>query len=396
MKKISRTKAFYIDTYALESYHEMFNSSLILMCSLIFDEVDCRLSSSSFKVFKNLVNEEIPNNIHFKKVCVLTGKGRFQMLSRYLFSALQNLRYLILAPNDAVLIYPYNNLFGLRLLNFFNKICKKKILIFCHGEMEEIVTDLKTGGFLHRTLTWLCHDFFLNPKVKISKQIHFSVMGEMIKENLSQLLPEDKISKFISIDHSYIFNQVDLKDKKYLDLFCIGTVGLLNETKGMNNFIDFVSKIDPVYQQKLHISVTGKVENNVSILKDFGIDIIEQETAITRNEFDRRVEKLDLLLFFYPINSYKITASGAIMDAILKKKTILALNNDYFAYVFNKFGEFGYIKNSIDEMINQLYKLIDEKEKKTFNFKQLQGKFSPEAISKQLLTELRRIGYLNF
>lgn len=392
----SVTKAFYIDTYSTESYHEMFNSSLILMCSLVFDKVDCRMSKSSFEVFTNLLNEDIPSNLHFKKVTVVKGKGRFYLLFRYLFSAIQNLRYLILAPKDSVLIFPYNNLFGLSLLNFFNKIYKKKVLIFCHGEMEGIVTELKTGGFLHRTLIGLCHKFFLNPKVKISDNLHFSVMGEMIKKNLSELISRDKILKFICIDHPYIFDKTIPKTKKSIDLFSIGTVGVLNEAKGMSSFIEFVSKIDPVYQQKLDISITGRIEGNTSVFKRLGINTIEDEETISRKDYNRRIENLDLLLFFYPDNSYKITASGAIMDAIFQRKSLLALNNDYLKYVFDKFGKFGYVVDNTDEMLDKLYELIDKNEKVLFNFKNIQEKFTPQTISVQFSSELRRIGYLNF
>jgi hypothetical protein len=393
--KVSITKAFYIDTYSTESYHEMFNSSLILMCSLVFDEVECRMSKSSFDVFEDLVNKEVPNNILFKKVKVVKGIGRFNLLFRYLFSAFQNLRYLIVAPKDSILIFPYNNLFGLRFLNFFNKICKKKILIFCHGEMEGIVTELK-GGFLHRTLIWLCHKFFLNPNVKISEGLHFSIMGEMIKKNLSELISKDKISKFICVDHAYIFKKNSLNTKKKFGLFSIGTVGVLNEAKGMSSFIEFVSKIDPLYQKKLCVSVTGRIEGNTSVLKNLGIDFIEEEKIISRSDYNKRIENLDLLLFFYPNDSYKITASGAIMDAVFQQKSLLALNNDYFEYVFCKFGKFGCLVDNIDVMLDKLYELIDENERITYSFKNIQEKFTPQAISIQFSNELRRIGYLNF
>ncbi|MFV5698714.1 hypothetical protein ACM55H_10135 [Flavobacterium sp. ZT3R17] len=395
--KIPDKKAFYIDTYAQGSYHEMFNSSLILMCSLVFDKVECRLSMSSFDAFKNLINEDVPNNINFKEVLVVKGKGRYDLLFRYLFSAFQNMRYLILAPKDSILIYPYNNLFSLRILNFFNKIFKKKILIFCHGEMEGIVTDLNVGGFLHRALIWLSHKFFLNSNVRISDGIHFSIMGNKIQKNLAELLSEDKISKFVSIDHSYIFKKTEVINFKENDnILSIGTVGLLNEAKGMSGFIEFISKINPFYKQKINISVTGKIEKNAQLLCTLGIDIASQEQIISRNEYNKRIENLDLLIFFYPKDSYKITASGAIMDGIFQKKAILALNNDYFEYIFEKFGKFGYLANSIDEMKNILYQLIDTKEIINVDFNNLQEKFSPQVISLQLLNELRRIGYINF
>lgn len=395
-KKVVATKALYIDTLNEGSHHEMFNSSLIMMCSIVFDVVECKLDKSVYKAISNIVNNDFPQNTYFKYITVIKGNSRFRSILRYLFSALQNVRYLVLAPNDVVLVYSSNNLLGIRFLNFFNKIYKKKILIFCHGDMEGLVTSPKKGGYLHRLLTWLSHDFFLNPNVKIADNIHFSVMGDVLKNNISELVSNDKVLKFIRIDHPYIFKKIEIKEPiKEDDLLSIGTVGVLSKNKGMDSFIEFVSKSNVLQKGKIKTSIIGKIDGDSSLIANLGIATSFNNQIISRNILEESINKLDFILFFYPKESYKITASGAIMDAISARKPILALKNDYFEYIFDKYGEFGYLFDEIDQMINKLNELISNRQIVDFDFEKIQLSFTPEALSLQLQDELVRIGYLN-
>jgi hypothetical protein len=41
----------------------------------------------------------------------------------------------------------------------------------------------------------------------------------------------------------------------------------------------------------------------------------------------------------YDTNGYKLTASGSILEAIWNEKPIIALSNEYFKYLFDKYGE---------------------------------------------------------
>ena len=69
--------------------------------------------------------------------------------------------------------------------------------------------------------------------------------------------------------------------------------------------------------------------------------------------------EMDCYLFLYDVDSYKYTASGAILEAIWNEKPIFALNNYYFRYMFDKYGKLGYLANTVDELaqiVNSLNK----------------------------------------
>jgi hypothetical protein len=393
MMKILNSKVFYIDTYSQKSSHEMFNASLLLMCAMIFEKVDCRIGSSSYQNYLEIINHNPPKNINYKKIWVIEGNGRFTSFMRYLLSAILNIRYLIFSPKDVILIFPFNNLFSLRIINFINKFYKRNILIFCHGEMDEILTNTIKGGFLHRILTKLSHNFFLNSKNKISQGLYFSVLGDILKENIGNILCNEKSIKFISIDHPYLFKSIELHKRDNVKLK-VGTVGVLNKIKGFYSFVEFVNKMNAHIRKSLDISVVGAIYEDATLLKDLNIELSsENNSLLDRDEFDYRIKQLDYILFFYPPESYRITASGAIFDAICYEKPILALKNDYFEYVFEKFGSFGFLFEDINEMI---YKIqgISGNESPCIDFEGIKNKLTPEAISMQLKKELINIGFI--
>ncbi|MEZ0184332.1 hypothetical protein AB9T89_18970 [Flavobacterium oncorhynchi] len=394
VEKKTKQKVLIVDTYSQKSLHEMFNTSLILMLSMIFEKVDLRISKSSYENYLKIIDRKSPQNIKYKDVYVIEGSGRFKLLLRYLVSAFQNAKYLIISPKDTIIVFPYNNLFSIRMLNFLNKFFKKKILIFCHGEMEGIVIDVEKTGLLHRVLLKLSRNFFLNKNVKISDGIYFSVLGDVLKQNICKIIDTDKADKFLSVDHPYLF-EIGKKNIKQTSKLNIATVGTMNKTKGLLNFVKFANKINPLVKGKVNISVIGLVSENYNLFDGSCIELTpDNKVSLSRNDFDNRVNDLDYILFFYPKDSYTITASGAIMDAINFEKPILALNNSYFQYIFSKYGAFGFLFDTVDEMVSKVEILSSTETTLNIDFHSLKAKLTPKALSSQLLNELIRIDFL--
>jgi len=116
------------------------------------------------------------------------------------------------------------------------------------------------------------------------------------------------------------------------------------------------------------------------------------KNMIPRNELEERIQKLDIILFFYSKTSYKLIASGAIMDAINMRKPILAIKNDYFEYIFRKFGRFGFLVNSVEEMATILKTI--RKEDLLFDFDSIQKQMNISKITEQLKRNLVDINLL--
>jgi hypothetical protein len=389
------SKVYYVDSFNIKGAHEQFNSSLMIMCKILFGEVKCWTSKSSYENYLKLTKKCDIKGIQHRNLYVIAGNNKVSWVIRYLFSAIQNVRFLFLVPKDVILIFPSNNIFSLRILNFFNGFLRKKIIIFCHGEMEGLLGGTKHSGFLAKILYGLLNNFFLNPNIKIVSNVYFAVFGDRIKENIGNMITKDKFSNFISIDHPYLFDssKKELKKNNKLNL---GIVGVLNENKGADAFLDFVDLLNPLFRDAITISAIGKIDIDIEKLEKRGVLFLPQNgTIISREIFDLKINELNFILFFYSHDSYKITASGAIMDALNMEKPIVALRNDYFEYLFEKFGDFGYLFDTIDEMADAVEKIVSGQMKGEFNFEQIKNNFSPESISRQMKNEFGKIKFIN-
>lgn len=388
----------YIDTFCYRSMHEQFNMSLLLMLGFSFDKVECRAGKFFISKIKSRFSNKDIQPIECRSVFIIRGNSRLALLLRYLISVVNSCRFLIFTPSDRVIVFNYNNLFAVRILNLLNKICHKKVVIFCHGEMELLLPVPAKAGWLHKVLSFLGSNFFLNVKTEIAKGLYFAVLGNVVKENLSTLLSANKTEHFIAVDHAYLFDK-DIRDKSKpskTGLYC-GCAGVFNKTKGADQFLELVRKLKLNKCQDIHFSITGVIAYNTDILEEAGIDLPENKgcAPLTREEFDQRIDKLDFLLFLYPRLSYKMTASGAILDAINRGKPIIAIRNDYFEYLFQKYGSFGFLVDDIEEMVDLLNRLIVDKNLyPDIDFEEFRKKLSPEYMKDELRTSFSDIGYL--
>ena len=144
--------------------------------------------------------------------------------------------------------------------------------------------------------------------------------------------------------------------------------------------------------------MTGKILYDVRKLQELGVSLPENlgKDVIPRDILEKRIEDLDFILYLYPITSYKIMASGAILDALSFKRPIIALRNDYFSYIFEKFGEFGYLFDSLEDIINFLNQItLFSIDPTIFDYKMIQQRLSIDFVSKTFREELESISFFN-
>ena len=383
------SKIRYVDTYCQGMVHLQFNASLLAICSFVVNEVEYRGAQDILSMAGN------PQNVLCKKMFVVSGDGRCSLILRYLIGAILNIWQLLTVPRNTILIYNYNNLFSAGVLNFINKIFGKRVIFFCHGEMELLVADPNKGGVLHKLLTRLARNFFLG-NCAIAPFTRFFVMGDAIYSNLSKIIAIDKMSQFCKLDHSYIFSRSQ-GTKSPDTMLNFGTVGVLSPLKGGDSLCLLADMLKQRSINNMTLSVTGRIHINVEALLSRGISLPSNlgNAPIDQHEFANRIESLDFILFLYKHDSYKLTASGAIMDAIDRRRPVIAIKNDYFSYLFNKYGEFGYLVEDIQEMFELIVKIVNGlNEQHVFDFDTLQGKLFPMSLAKDFDKQLRNIGFI--
>ena len=378
-----------IDSTCFDNWHLHFNSQLIEILSNIGEVVEYR--GAQYIGYNKL-------NIKRKKLFVVTITGRWSIIWRFLFTLLNDMWQLIVAPQDEIIIYSFDSTVSVRLLNMLNKILKKRVIMFRHGSMEMLQTNPSGKGIFYRLENKLTRQFFLNKNLRISENLHFFVLGDIILKNLSVLLSEDKMKHFHSIDHPFDFdrNALTLERNKTSKLN-IGTVGVFNEFKGGRDILQLVQILKKKSIDNINLSITGRIDFDISLLKEAGIDLPSNggKSMVSVEELKNRMDRLDFILYFYHSNTYRLTASGAIFDAINRKRPIIALRNDYFEYIFNKFGSIGYLVDSIDEMADIIYRISTSTEKRIdYDFERIQKLLSIDNTTKILAEKFREIGFI--
>ena len=374
-------KIKYIDTYSTQLFHLQINACILKMLwGLYPDSVVCFMSNSSRTNVIKLCSEL--SIVPYHTLTVVDSHNKVTTVLRVMFSAFQNIRLLLFSNSDDLLFYNYNNVLSLHLINAINKWLNREIVIICHGELELLCPEVSGGPFT-KILSRKLRSFF-EEKSKIDNNITFCVLGESILHNIKTILPTKASSHFAYFDHPYIYKGIINKKEKKKDVINIGMVGAFSESKGASDFLWLVQQLHN--QKRIKFSVTGPIISRLEDLKQLGVSMPSNlgKDLVPRKEFLDRLKELDFLLFLYPLDSYKLTASGAIMDAIDWGIPILAIKNDYFCSIFENYGSFGYLVNNKYEMKDIIISSICKKDSLKIDFDSIRLKSSPAKVSGQL------------
>lgn len=361
--------------------HQQINACILKMLLILYPgQIDYYAGKSS----KDNICKLIPNidEVTYHPILVRSGYGKINIILRFLLSYFYNVKILLSSCASDVLIYNYNNPLSLFTINFLNRILKRKVLIFCHGEMEMLSGDNNYSPFM-KILKWMLIRFF-TANNDVQKNLWFCVLGENIKDNLSNLLPQSHMTHFVSIEHPYIFLPSINILKKDSSTINVGTVGEFTKRKGADDFFEVVKRFRCV--NNIHFSVTGCIGYGLTTLESLNVNLPSNKgnAPIDDTEYNSRMSDLDYIIYFYPRSSYKFIASGAILDAVNHEKPIIAIKNNYFDHFFNKHGDVGFLVSDIDEMESVINDICLGKINVKYDFYSIKQELSPENVANQL------------
>jgi glycosyltransferase involved in cell wall biosynthesis len=375
-----------IDSYSWKNFHETFNASLLVECLSISNDIIYFTGLSSLKSLKYLTINYNLSNVSFNIIPVIKGKTKIHTLLRLLLSSIYNCILLFKIKKYYIIIYNYNNLISLPLINFFNILLKKKIVIFCHGEFEIFNNLFKNQyTFFWKNYFNILKFYFTKKKINISTNIIFLVLGDNIKLNLKNHISNIYWNKLYSIDHSYIPNNLNKDNNKNKKIIKFGIIGQIRKEKNISDIILLAKNLSfEIINKKLKLIIIGFTSIMNEELKASGLIFSNKNYFLPREEYNKQISSVDYILFFYNENMYQFTASGLLLDVLNTEKPIIALKNNYFDYFFRKYGELGKLVNSIDDMTTIIKKILEGKEDFIFDFKYIQEKLKPENIAYQI------------
>lgn len=372
-------KIIYINSFSTKNHHEEVNSALVIMLSYIYKDIKCYTTSSSLEFLKKNLHTRI--NIKYKPIFSISGSSRISELLRYFFSSIWNLVILFTSDREDLLFYNFNNVFSSKLINYFSGLLNRKVVVVMHGELEYILQDYQNKSFINRLFIFLTKNYISATSKFYVKHI---VLGDCIKNNLEKLnVSQTFINSIFSIDHPCLNtnrNWIDKDNNK--NKINLGTIGSLNRYKGLERYLQLVSRCT---NPKITFSVVGRIFGDLKRFKELRITTpINSNKSLSKDEFSLKVKELDYLLFFYNSNSYKLTASGALIDSIKYQIPFISLSNDYFDYMQQKYGPFGHIFEDLTSMESFINDNDFIKGKKKYDFDRIATQLSPQILYLQL------------
>jgi hypothetical protein len=261
-----------------------------------------------------------------------------------------------------------------------------KCFFICHGELEcfnQSRSNKQGGKFLEKMIK----NVFFSLNEMYGDNVSFIVLGENIRRNLNEIIPDRIKKRIVSIDHPVIFsNDVHIKSNTNIKngKIIVSMISNVNRHRG-RALLDIAKKISD--NIRINIQIISRIldKDIISEFIDANITLTNiNGDTIARKDYVKKICESDFILFLYPVSDYRFTASGAIFDAISNYKPILALRNDYFNYIFSLVGHFGILADNIDE-IADLVNILTPCNIELELFDKLRVYFSPENISRQLI-----------
>jgi len=383
-----KRKIYYIDTNSYGNVHEMFNAASLKSFSLVSSQIKYYAHLSSKKCVCKILGEPL-NNLSYYSVPFPMESSKVIYVLKLILTTFYNLLFVIFANRNAILVYNNNNLLSLKPINFINRIFKKKIIVICHGELECLL-DENNDGFTKKMLA----SYFLNKKIHISNNVFYLVLGDSILKYIREIVDDEKQKHFVSVDLPCIFNDTYVHNEfKNDEKIQIGTIGVMAYEKGLEDllFLDRMFK-----SSSINLSITGQIYNGLEMVAHSNIDYPNKRGEfLSRDKLNQRLSRLDYVLFLYSSQSYKLTASGALQEAINWDKPIISYKNQYFSYLFNKYGAFGYLVENKEEMVSLFSKIENGDLSDTFDLRVIKKALSPESIAQEIMKVFDYIDVIN-
>lgn len=348
--------------------HQIFNSMILEMAIDCFQKKEIVLLSEK----KHL--EIMDYHITKKEVPIILFQ---ENKIRNLINEFKNLMILKNNKDIDLIIFLSSNQIVMILAKIFLR--KNNKIFIWHSILEIIAIDLKFRF-------WNYH-YWLKVALKLNDRHTANlVLGESIKSNLMGVIPEIENQVF-SIDHPYIFKK-NISIKGAFDkVIKFGTIGYGSLSKGTNKIFDLDLKLKDIKDIELH--VIGRLDNKeIRIPSNIRVLVHCTSGVLAKSKYNELIKELDYALYFYPRESYRFFASGAIFDAISNLKPIIAIKNDYFEYIFKKFGNIGYLFNDYNEMVKKIREITENRNIEEYRIQQqnmLKGQnvFCKEEVQKE-------------
>ena len=348
--------------YSHGSYHEVINQAYLMMISNLYKNVTYIADKSSCENLKSLLTKcnFDYSNVKFEEKNIKYPdfwNGGLTYIIKLLKVSILNFIYYNKCKNREDVFFNNNLFFAILLISFFSQK-KNDIYDLCHNEMELI--DKRRCYSLATTLLSFFFRFVFC-RVKLNKIFHFILMSPNMVDYFNSFISPKNHKRMFWMDHSYIRPEIKIAPDLKIKSNCIkiGIPGAITPSRGLDALKQILSHL-----KNNNICIYALSTCSEKIKNEHFVMLNSTNELLSFEKYTAYVESMDAMLLLYDTDSYKLTASGAILEAIWNEKPIIALKNAYFDYLFHLYGDIGVLCDDLETLIkviesfcvNSLYK----------------------------------------
>ena len=373
--------------------HEKVNSGFIYGLRLAFpdEKIVVYADKTHIDALTNIleIDEIEVGNLEYVPVNV-SNKDRLLYYPRYYFLLKNIFNNVLRSDDNKVLFLSFNNV----ILHIIKKL-KRNILfadfkfsLVLHGEFETIADSEHTPNISSVPASPLIKRLKRYPLSLWPQKALALVVGKIMRIYQSKV--SALYAKFFSLrellflEHSSCYRYIALSShiienaRKHIDierlnvsLVTMPTVFVQSEPVLANKFPKFAifgygnsSMLHKVLTGLSKLKLTDPYEirsissNNAGI-EDFPIvTVTSSGNRLTRSEMERHARDIDLFLLLQPSNTYQLSCSASIFEALSYEKPILNFDNDCINTYNTREMPIGYSASTVDEFVDNMARII--------------------------------------
>ncbi|HNX59077.1 MAG TPA: hypothetical protein PKK43_08245 [Spirochaetota bacterium] len=226
-----------------------------------------------------------------------------------------------------------------------------KFIMVCHGELE----GLSSPGprRIHRQNWWT--EKLLSSPGRFS---YLLIPSSFVYENLMQYVSAGYRSRIICFEHPIIFGTARTDEPVPFGGASFVSAGVASIAKSSHLIFELAEKAKRVSSQTaFRFALIGRVEEAVAARSNGLVDFRMSGSLLSFEEFAEGVRSADYLLYFYQDELYRLVPSGALLDALLYEKPVIAFDNGIMRNFFRVYGAVGVLCADTDAMADTIAKL---------------------------------------
>ena len=190
--------------------------------------------------------------------------------------------------------------------------------------------------------------------------IRYLVFEESVKQELGKLVPQTLAFTDVLPHPANVAEVAFCRDLALRYPVRIGIVGQATEAKGITPFLETAKLFKARYGERVEFYLVGRVFPGDDILRFAALDGPISTENISRDAFRDFLGRLHFVFLPLQPEYYRLSPSGALLDAITWLKPIIATSVPIVSDIFTHYGDIGYLCSGTADMQRALETVLTE------------------------------------